>query len=358
MRALALYEELRDARGEALAASALANVLMALGRSGEACEFNERSLTRFRALGDRRSEALAMGNIGIALWQRGRLAEAQERHERHLRLAREIGDRAGEAMATGNLGAVAVDLGRLRESGEHNERALGIARAIGDRLREASYTGNRGSLLQRLGRLDEARTQYERELALSRDIGNPLQEGYALHGLGDVLAETGDARAAEYRYTEALDLRRRVDRHGEGMTLASRGALMVLQRREPDARADLDAALAIAGELSLPTFELLATAWLAQLPDGDIGAALAALASHEGRAGVQEAMEARFLLWRATHDPVHLAEAKRRLDFLVEHAPPECRESMLANVRLHREITEAWAAHGADAAAAAGDARG
>jgi hypothetical protein len=52
-------------------------------------------------------------------------------------------------------------------------------------------------------------------------------------------------------------------------------------------------------------------------------------------------MEARCLLWQATRDPAHLAEAKRVLDFLVEHAPADCRESMLANVRLHREIAAA-----------------
>jgi hypothetical protein len=80
---------------------------------------------------------------------------------------------------------------------------------------------------------------------------------------------------------------------------------------------------------------------LATLPGGDAAAALAALAAHEGRASVQEAMQARFLLWRATRDTAHRVEAKRLLDFLVEHAPPDCRESMLANVRLHREIAAA-----------------
>jgi hypothetical protein len=54
----------------------------------------------------------------------------------------------------------------------------------------------------------------------------------------------------------------------------------------------------------------------------------------------------RFLLWQATHDRAHLAEAKRLLDFMVEHAPPDCRESMLANVRLHREIAAAAKAAG------------
>jgi hypothetical protein len=46
-------------------------------------------------------------------------------------------------------------------------------------------------------------------------------------------------------------------------------------------------------------------------------------------------------------------EAKRLLDFIVEHAPAECRESMLANVRLHREIAAAARKQGLPLAAAA-----
>ena len=76
-------------------------------------------------------------------------------------------------------------------------------------------------------------------------------------------------------------------------------------------------------------------------PGAMVAAALASLAAHEGLAGMLAAMEARFLLWQATRDPAHLAEAKRLLDHLVAHAPPDCRESMLANVRLHREIAAA-----------------
>jgi hypothetical protein len=61
----------------------------------------------------------------------------------------------------------------------------------------------------------------------------------------------------------------------------------------------------------------------------------------------RQAMEASFLLWQGTHDPAHLADARRRLDSLVEHAPPERREALLANVGLHREIVEAWKESGA-----------
>jgi hypothetical protein len=59
-----------------------------------------------------------------------------------------------------------------------------------------------------------------------------------------------------------------------------------------------------------------------------------------------DATHVRFLLWQATRDPTHLAEARRRLDLLVEHAPADCRESMITNVRLHREIAAAARDHG------------
>ena len=63
---------------------------------------------------------------------------------------------------------------------------------------------------------------------------------------------------------------------------------------------------------------------------------------------VQVALDTRLVLWKATHDTAHLTEARRLLDHLVEHAPEEYRESMLKNVRLHREILEAWEAHGGE----------
>ena len=56
-----------------------------------------------------------------------------------------------------------------------------------------------------------------------------------------------------------------------------------------------------------------------------------------------DAPNVRYHLWLASGEREHLAEAKRLLDYRVEHAPEECRESMLENVRLNREITQEWA---------------
>jgi tetratricopeptide (TPR) repeat protein len=174
----------------------------------------------------------------------------------------------------------------------------------------------------------------------------------AINGLAEISAASGGDDEAESRFAEALALRRAIGhRDGEAKTLRSQGALYARLGRTGEARVTLGKALSIARDLPLPGVELLATAELATLPDGDVAAALAALAAHEGRAGMQEAMEVRFLLWQATRDPAHLVEAKRRLDFLVEHAPADCRESMVANVRLHHEIAAAAREHGTPLAA-------
>ena len=248
----------------------------------------------------------------------------------------------GEAHATGNLGGVFGSRGHWAETRAHFERHLALAREIGYRRGEARATGNLGEVLFRLGRLGDAREHIERCLALSREIGDRHGEGFAIQSLADLSAEEGDAAAAERGYAEALALRRDIGhRDGEAETLRARGALLARRARADEARADLDAALAIARNLALARVELLATAELARLPGGDVGAALAALAALAERAGAPAAMEARFLLWKMTHDGVHLIEAKRLLDHLVAHAPEQCRETMLANVSLHRDIAAA-----------------
>jgi tetratricopeptide (TPR) repeat protein len=213
---------------------------------------------------------------------------------------------------------------------------------MGDRRTEAIALVNFGHILGRLGDRRGARVALESCLALCREIGARLPEGYALQLLGELAQEEGEEDAAERLLAEALRLRRGIGhRDGEADTLGAKGARFARLSRTDEARADLDAALALARELSLPGVELLATARLATLPRGDAAVALAALAAHEGRMDIQDAMQARFLLWQATRDPAHLAEAKRRLDFMVAHAPPENRESMVTNVRLHREIAQA-----------------
>ena len=98
-----------------------------------------------------------------------------------------------------------------------------------------------------------------------------------------------------------------------------------------------------ADRVSVPVARALALCHLAGRPGGDPGRALAALETPGREPGHAEAMEARFLLWRATGDAVHLREARRLLTRLEERAPESLRRTLLERVPLHRAIAEAAA---------------
>ena len=70
-----------------------------------------------------------------------------------------------------------------------------------------------------------------------------------------------------------------------------------------------------------------------------------AFAEHGDQLRHDARMGALFDLWKATGDPARLEEAGRMMDHLLENAPADCRESMVENVRFHREILEARASH-------------
>jgi len=316
----------------------IGGVLNDLGRYAEAREHFERARTLSHAIGNRQGEAIATGNLGNLLNDLGRYAEAQEHYERHRALSRAIGFRQGEATATANLGNLFMNIGRYGEAQEHHEHARALFREIGFRVGEAITTGNLGNLFRDLGHHAEAREHYERASALSREIGYRAGEGDALAGLAS-LAEPNEASRL---HEDVLALRRELGESNVAETLVALGRLECARGETASAAAHLDEALALARETTNPEATLSATVEQARLPDGDVEAALAALAEHEEHVGLGARMEARFRLWELTQDEAHLEEAHRLLSFMGDHAPEGCRDSMIANVPLHRDIMKAW----------------
>jgi serine/threonine protein kinase/tetratricopeptide (TPR) repeat protein len=382
--AISLAKESGDRRVEADATCSLGNVLNGLAKYDDARMCIERSLAMSQEIGDRMIEANATGNLGAGFKQVGRYDEARSLFERHAAISRDIGDRLGEAIATGNLGGVAYALSRYDEARDLHERRLAMSRAIGDRSGEAIATGGLAGVLYDVGRYAEALSYFERRLAISREIGDrhgeaialvnlgPVRlalgdavgarealteslaicrtigaqypEGYALHGLGAVAEAEDELIAALRLHGEALDLRRAI-RHADGI-VESLLAIGELRRRSGDpsrARAAAAEAAALAEARGFTSEVVVARAILACLPEGD---ADAAVAEHARFVAQGDSSRVRLLLWHATGDLVHLAEAKRLLDHIIAQAPPEYRESMVANVPLHREIAEAARAHG------------
>jgi tetratricopeptide (TPR) repeat protein len=346
-KCLAMARATGDRSSEARATGGVGNVLLNQDRLEEARACYEKWLAMAHEIGDRLDEGNATGNLGNVLAHRGRYEEARAHHEKHLALAREIGDRTGEARATGNLGAILAMQGRYEAAHAQSERWIAMAREIGDRRDEALATGNRGNVLAQQGRYEEAPADFERLLAVAREIGARRAESSALERLGNMAEQRGEVEEARRFYADALALRKESSfARGVAATRIALGRLEGSQGDEPLAKGHLDDALALAKDLQIPNLILAATVERARLSDGDPEAALAALAEHEERATHGTRMSARFRLWELTGDRSHLEEAHRLLCFARDHAAEDCRNSIVRNVPLHREIMSAWADHG------------
>jgi serine/threonine protein kinase/tetratricopeptide (TPR) repeat protein len=338
-RHLETSREIDYRQGEAAATGNLGTVFRSLGRYDEARTHHERCLALYREVGDRRGEATAMGNLGSVLFDLGRIDEARSHFERALVIVRETGDRRGEAIVTGNLANVAAKLVTSDAERVLKDRCLAIHREIGNRDGEALALVNLATLWERLGDMTRAQEALTEALKISREIGNRAQEGLALEGLGGLAENRGDDATALQAWEAALALHRAIGygRRMAALLLAS-GELRGLSGDQSGARAAFDEAVAIARAQGDAAMVALGLAILACLPGGDADAAVAA---HATIAPADDTPLLRFYLWRATGNAAHLVEAKRIVDLRVAHAPPEFRESMLTNVRLHREVVAA-----------------
>jgi tetratricopeptide (TPR) repeat protein len=341
-----LAREAGDRGQEANAERNLGTACHRLGRIREARQHCEDSLAISREIGDREGEMKATGNLGNLFVLMGRRGEARGYFQQALEIARERGDRMGEAAIIGNLGVICLDLGRSAEARKCFQRKLTLSREIGYRKGEVAALGALGTILADLGRLAEARKQLEHYRALATEMGDRLELGYALTVLGAVAEAEGDLEQAERQHGDALALRREVGyTSGIASSLLILGRLRAGQGDEESARSSLDEALDVARKMQEPAYVLLALAYLALLPGADVDAAVAAL-EQEMHVGYKHRLQARFLLWQATRDRSHLEEAHRLLVHLRDHAPEDCRETMMEHVPLHKDVMQAWGEHG------------
>jgi len=336
----------REAGDDALEGTALGNlgIVHYRQRAFDAAEPMFR-LARERASerGDRRSVAVGTLNLGNVFLCRGQFDLAREHYERYREVSREIGYRQGEALAVGNLGNVLLSLGRLADARASYEEMLPMAAAIGDRRLTALFSTSLAAVDVVLGRFGRARETLEGSLALAREIGLVREETYALMGL----AEIDDQEGAFGRSRELLKRARRLSYdlgEGEGVvhTSITLGRRALAEGREEEAARELDAALSAAREAGMADAEVRALCLQALLPGGDASAALEALTAKQDALGVSDRMDVHFLLYRVTGRKPQIQAAHDLLTFLVEHAPEDCRESMLRNVRLPREVQQAW----------------
>ncbi|PFX15787.1 Tetratricopeptide repeat protein 28 [Stylophora pistillata] len=125
--------EIGDKRRQVADYASLGSVLVSLGETGKAKEYQEKALAIAIEIGDRKGEGRSNGNLGTVFAFDGEYQKAKEYHEKALAIAIKTGNKHEEGRIKRNLGEVFASLSDYQKAKEYQEKALAIAIEIGDR---------------------------------------------------------------------------------------------------------------------------------------------------------------------------------------------------------------------------------
>jgi len=243
-KALALFREQKDAKGEAITLGLIGNCYKKFGDHGKALDYLQRALTMKRSLGDRSEEGRTFSHLGLLYWEMGQYSEAIEHLTKAIAIGSELSDRTLEGSARNNLGLVYDELGDYRRSLEEYNHALelyrgtNLERGISDTIANIGGTSlllgefgkalgfyqqalaideraklkpgisldlqNIGLCYVGLGRLKEALETFDRSIKLASESGLKKEEADSHKGKASALVQLGKYTAALKEYMEVL----------------------------------------------------------------------------------------------------------------------------------------------------------
>jgi predicted ATPase/DNA-binding CsgD family transcriptional regulator len=236
-RALTIFRDLGDARGQAFALSTLGLDAMLLGNYEQSEQLLRESLNLFRSVGDPRAGGWAMRHLSSLAYRHGDVAGAASMASEGLVLVRQSANRLDIARLLLNISLMAVVQHQLDRAQALSQKALLLFREEGDRWGEADALIRLGRVSQERGDFAEASAYLDASLALFQDVGDPEGTAVALAHLGWVKRAQGAQPAATECFTESLALCR--DRHQPSCVawaLLGQGAL-ALDKSDHDAAA-------------------------------------------------------------------------------------------------------------------------
>ena len=195
--ALALYRELGDDRGVAVALAQQGWLLVARGDLDRATELSDESLAMARALDDRRTASVALSNLAEVAVASDDLARATELYDQALTLRREVGDRRNVANALVNLGRTELARGEDVRAAAVLEEGLVLARELDDSWSTSVALGSLAHAALRRGDHDGAASLLAEALQAVRRRGDKRLAAESLRTAAALAAELEDpARAA------------------------------------------------------------------------------------------------------------------------------------------------------------------
>ncbi len=292
-RALALYREARDRRGEAITLGYIGNCYKRFGEFGRALEHLNRALTMKVELGERLEEGKTLSHLGLVYWEMGEYAHAIDHLTRSIAVAREIENRQlegaalnnlslvydeqgdyrqslqqyqqalklhretnfeeGEGAILGNIGGVYLLLGQYREAMRYYRQSLAISERLSLKPSVAQDLGNLALCHQGLGQIPEALSTFDRALQMAREAGLEKEAAEIIKGKGTALVSVGKYGPALEEYQKALQVYERAGLKRELIeALNELGKLYVLLGDVPSGETNFRRAIDLARSIDHP----------------------------------------------------------------------------------------------------------
>ena len=244
-------------RAKALLAAARLSFMQSDYDRGKALA--QESLALFRELGDKRGIALALNRLGIAAWRRADFPTARVLMEEDLALYRELGNPDRIAWSLFALGLLNIKQGEYSRASASFEEGLALFRRLENKRGiAATLTQMAAALFVSQGDQMMVYPLLAQGLSLDREVGD--KEGMAVSSLllGSVALKQGDVATARTRVEEGLFLYREMGyREGIAEALSLLGKVEAARGDLTFARTLYEESLTMARELGQR--ELIAT---------------------------------------------------------------------------------------------------
>jgi tetratricopeptide (TPR) repeat protein len=209
-QSLAVYRELDDPSGLAIAVNAAAILARDRGDYAAATINFEKSLAYWRQIHDQFATARCLHNLGNVLKIRGEYERARMALTEAMQIFQEFGDHVGAAWAINQLGDVAAEQGDLAAARGLYQKALAAFRGAGDRWGVARSLADLGTVACALHERANAYDNFRESLEIYREHGHKRGMARVIEGLACLALFNGEPRQALAAVAAATHLRQTV----------------------------------------------------------------------------------------------------------------------------------------------------
>lgn len=191
-KAVELYREASDRRGDALASTRLAARWMEAGRFEPAFPYMLRAVEFIGEVPTPSWQAGVWRHMGEQTQSRGQVSEALGYFEKSLALERRSGNQRGEVYTLNALALCYFNKGEGGRAQDLLEQALGMRRRLNDRVGLANGLRTLGEIRSGNGDDPGAAANFDEALAIWRETGNRRGEAVTLHDLAELAHNSGE----------------------------------------------------------------------------------------------------------------------------------------------------------------------